>query len=55
MKYTVCGSFENPNTSKSYARFSSKLDYETAQEAQSLADEWTQEGRYSWVWIETTK
>ena len=54
-KYTVHGSFENPNTSKSYARFSSKLDYETSQEAQWLADEWTEEKRYAWIWIEETK
>jgi len=52
MKYTVCGSFENPKTAKSYARFSSKSDYATAQEAQALADEWTEEKRYAWIWIE---
>ena len=55
MKYIVCGSFENPKTAKSYARFSSKSDYATAQEAQWELDEWTKEKKYSWIWIEEVK
>jgi hypothetical protein len=55
MKYKVHGSFENPKKAKSYARFSSLLDYPTAQEAQLLADEWTEGKRYAWIWIEEAK
>ena len=55
MKYTVHGSFENPKKAKSYARFSSLLDYPTAQEAQLLANEWTEGKRYAWIWIEEAK
>ena len=54
-KYTVHGSFENPKTAKSYARFTSKEDYATAQEAQRVLDEWTQDKRYAWMWIEEAK
>jgi hypothetical protein len=54
MKYTVCGSFENPKTAKSYARFSSKSDYATAQEAQWVLEEWEAEKRYAWTWIEVS-
>jgi len=54
-KYTVHGSFENPKTAKSYARFTSKEDYATAQEAQWVLDEWTREKRYAWMWIEEVK
>ena len=55
MKYTVHGSFENPQRAKSYARFSSKLDYETEQEAQWELEKWTEEKRYAWMWIEASK
>jgi len=55
MKYTVNGSFDNPKTARQYARFSSKLDYETFQEAQIEADKWTEEKRYAWIWIEESK
>jgi hypothetical protein len=54
-KYTVHGSFENPKTAKSYARFTSKEDYATAQEAQWELERWTEEKRYSWIWIEEGK
>lgn len=54
-KYTVHGSFEDPKRAKSYARFSSKEDYATAQEAQWVLEEWTREKRYAWIWIEEGK
>ena len=52
MKYTVHGSFENPKTAKSYARFSSKLDYATREEAENLMKEWKTERDYKFIWIE---
>lgn len=55
MKYTVHGSFENPNKAKQYARFSSKLDYTTEDEAIKELEKWTQEARYEFVWIEEKK
>jgi len=55
MKYTVHGSFENPNKVKQYARFSSKLDYATEDEATKELEKWTQEAKYEFIWIEETK
>ena len=55
MKYTVCGSFENPNRAKNYARFSSKLDYATEDEAVEELERWTAEARYPHIWIQETK
>jgi hypothetical protein len=55
MKYTVHGSFENPNKTKSYARFSSKLDYATFDEAAEEADKWAQEAKYPFIWVEPNK
>jgi hypothetical protein len=55
MKYIVCGSYENPKKAKSYARFSSKLDYQTQEEAQILAETWKIERDYLYVWIEEAK
>ena len=52
MKYTVHGSFENPNKAKSYARFSSKLDYATEEEAEKELENWTAQAKYPFIWIE---
>jgi hypothetical protein len=54
MKYTVHGSFENPNKVKQYARFSSK-DYQTEDEAIKELEKWTQKARYPFIWIEEAK
>lgn len=55
MKYTVHGSFENPKTAKQYARFSSRLDYGTREEAEALASQWKEERDYKFIWIEGGK
>lgn len=52
MKYTVHGSFENPQRAKSYARFTSKEDYATREEAELLASQWKTERDYKFIWIE---
>lgn len=52
MKYTVCGAFDNPNKAKQYARFSSKLDYATEEEAIQELEKWTREAKYPYIWIE---
>lgn len=52
MKYTVHGSFENPKRAKSYARFTSKEDYATREEAEALASQWKSERDYAFIWIE---
>ena len=52
MKYTVYGSFENPNKAKSYALFSSKLDYATEEEAEQELEKWTAQAKYPFIWIE---
>lgn len=51
-KWITCGSFDNPKTAKSYARFSSKLDYTTQEEAENEAQLWRNENRYAFVWVE---
>ena len=55
VKYTVHGSFENPSTAKQYARFSSRLDYATREEAEALASQWKEERDYTFIWIEGGK
>ena len=54
-KYTVHGSFEDPKRAKSYARFSSKEDYATREEAEALASQWKSERDYTFIWIEGGK
>ena len=54
-KYTVHGSFEDPKRAKSYARFSSKEDYATREEAEALASQWKSERDYTFIWIEEGK
>lgn len=51
-KWIACGAFENPKRAKSYARFSSKLDYATQEEAEEEAQRWRNENRYAFVWVE---
>lgn len=51
-KWITCGSFENPKRAKSYARFSSREDYQTQEEAEALAQEWRKEERYAFIWVE---
>jgi hypothetical protein len=53
MKYTVHGSFVNPNKAKEYARFSSK-DFATEEEASEEVDKWTQVAKYPYIWVEET-
>ncbi len=51
-KYTVHGAYENPKRARSYARFSSRLDYNTREEAEKLLKEWKSERDYPYMWIE---
>ena len=55
MKYVVHGSFENPNKAKQYARFSSKEDFATMDEAEKELDKWTSSAKYPYIWIEGIK
>lgn len=51
-KWITCGAFQNPKKAREYARFSSKEDYATEEEAQSLAEQWQEEKRYPFIWVE---
>ncbi len=53
MKYTVHGSFVNPNKAKEYACFSSK-DFATEEEASEEVDKWTRIAKYPFIWVEET-
>ena len=55
MKYTVHGSFENPQRAKSYARFTSKEDYATREEAEAVVQQWKTQRDYTFIWIEGGK
>jgi len=55
MTYTVHGSYENPKRAKTYARFTSKEDYATREEAEALVKEWQTTRDYGYVWIEEGK
>jgi hypothetical protein len=54
-KWIACGSFENPKKARSYARFSSKEDYATREQAEREAQQWQNEKRYAFVWIEEVR
>jgi hypothetical protein len=54
-KYTVHGSFENPQRAKSYARFTSKEDYATREEAEAVVQQWKTQRDYTFIWIEGGK
>ena len=54
MKYIVYGSFENPKTAKSYARFSSP-DFLTKEEAEAEAQLWKSTRTYTYQWVEEVK
>jgi len=54
-KYTVHGSFEDPKKAKSYARFSSLLDYPTREGAEAILNIWKIERDYKFIWIEEGK
>ena len=51
-KWIACGSATNPKTSREYLRFSSKLDYATQEEAEAEAQQWRNENRYTFIWVE---
>ena len=51
-KWITCGAFQNPKTAREYARFSSKEDYATEEQAQQLAQQWKEEKRYAFIWVE---
>jgi hypothetical protein len=55
MTYTVHGSYENPKRAKTYARFTSKEDYATREEAEALVKQWQTVRDYGYVWIEEVK
>jgi hypothetical protein len=52
MSYRVHGAYENPQKAKNYARFTSRLDYATREEAEALAEAWKVERDYKFIWIE---
>jgi hypothetical protein len=52
MSYRVHGAYENPKKAKQYARFTSRLDYQTREEAEALAEAWKVERDYPYIWIE---
>lgn len=54
-KFTVHGSFEDPKKAKSYARFSSLLDYPTREGAEEMLKIWKIERDYKFIWIEEAK
>lgn len=51
-KWIACGAFDNPRKAREYARFSSKVDYLTEEEAKAEAEAWRVENRYPFTWIE---
>jgi hypothetical protein len=51
-KWVTCGATTNPKTSKEYLRFSSKEDYQTEEKAQEIAQQWREENRYPFIWVE---
>lgn len=55
MRYAVHGSFVDPRKAKEYARFTSKLDYASEEEASLEVDKWTQEAKYPFIWVEEVK
>lgn len=54
-KWVACGSFSNPKRSKEFVRFSSKVSYSTKEEAESEANQWRNEKRYAFIWVEEGK
>ena len=54
MKWIACGSFQNPKKAKQFVRFSSQEEFATQEEAEQLAQEWKEEGRYTFVWTEAS-
>lgn len=54
MKYTVHGSFENPNKAKNYARFSSP-DFTAREAAEVELELWKMSRTYTFQWIEERK
>lgn len=54
MRYTVHGSFENPNKRINYARFSSP-DFDTKQQAEEELQLWKRTRPYTFQWIEGRK
>ena len=55
MTYTVHGSYENPKRAKTYARFTSKEDYATREEAEAVVQQWKTQRDYTFIWIEGGK
>lgn len=51
-KWITCGAFDNPKTAKEYIRFYSKEDFPTEEKAEKMAQEWKEEKRYPFIWVE---
>ena len=51
-KWVTCGAVTNPKTSKEYPKFYSKEDYDTEEKAQEIAQQWQNEKRYPFIWVE---
>lgn len=51
-KWITCGSVTNPKTSREFIKFYSKLDYTTQEEAEAEAQQWRNENRYKFIWVE---
>lgn len=51
-KWITCGAFDNPKTAKEYIRFYSKEDFPTEERAEKMAQEWKEEKRYPFIWVE---
>jgi len=54
-KWIACGAFSNPKRAVNYIRFSSKVDWQTEEEAQNEAKLWEEEKRYSFIWVEKVR
>ena len=51
-KYTVHGAYDDPKRARQYARFSSRLDYATREEAEVVLEEWKVTRDFPYLWIE---
>ena len=51
-RWIACGSVTNPKGARDYIRFSSKVDWQTEEEAKNEAKLWEEEKRYQFIWVE---
>jgi len=51
-RWIACGAISNTNRAVNYIRFSSKVNWQTEEEAQNEAKLWEEEKRYSFIWVE---